>query len=73
MYFTTQMEYAATYSDGNFIVALLNPGNPFPVTEDPYQGKGMILDEKGKEIPNPKGYLGKPNRHGYQSHYVVGQ
>jgi len=70
MYFTSNFEYASLYAalkqksnpskNKVFVVALVIPGNPFPVTEHPYVN--------GK--PNEKGYLGKGVRSGYQSHFT---
>lgn len=59
-----------------YVVALTIPGNPFPVTEHPFQDenkKGFsVKDEFGeRSIPNPKGYYGKGVRGGYQSHYAI--
>ena len=72
IYFTTSLSYALSYGD-HVVIALANIGNPFPVTENPYMKGGAALDENGRPIPNPIGYLGKPCVGGYQSHYVVGE
>jgi len=67
MYFTSDLEYAglysAIYSSKNtdnlsyFIMALIAPGNPFPVIEHPL------------EINS---YKAMPCRTGYQSHFTLG-
>ena len=44
--------------DGTFVIALINPGNSFPVTEKP---------------DGDQGYRDKPVRSGYQSHYALGE
>jgi len=47
---------------------LVTPGNPYPVTERPFDE-----DEDGKIIKmNPDGYYGKACKPGYQSHYTLG-
>jgi len=57
IYFTTQADYAEYYSHEKvLVIALVNPGNAYPVTEDPRKKQN---------------YLGKPCRTGYQSHYTV--
>lgn len=59
IYFTSHIPYAASYSKQDteyiFIISFIIPGNVFPVVEDP----------NGEES-----LKGKPNKVGYQSHYV---
>ena len=57
IYFSGNFEYASRYSQSIgpklFILAAVLPGNPFPVTENPFE---------------PKSYHGQACRPGYQSH-----
>lgn len=68
IYFTSDINYAQEYAEKStqdcsklhrvkvLLIALANPGNSFPVTEDP---------------SGPGGFRGKNCRTGYQSHYSV--
>jgi len=74
IYFTSEFEYANRYAGKNkeglkvFLISLVTPGNPYPVTERPFDE-----DEDGKIIKmNPDGYYGKACKPGYQSHYILG-
>ena len=68
IYFTSRMAYASRYArparDGSllFMVSVVIPGNVLPITETPYTKPPLV---------NPAGYLGKPCKAGYQSHYTV--
>jgi len=62
IYFTSDIDYASFFSSSTergkiMLVAMVAPGNPFPISEHPYQ------DERG--------YYGKGLRDGYQSHYSI--
>jgi len=73
IYFTNSVQYADGYakytSKGGgrkaFLLSLVIPGNPYPVTEIPYFST--------PKSPNPEGFLGKPVKNGYQSHYTLGK
>jgi len=61
MYFTSSFKYASTYAKPSlhgkvFLIALIVPGNPYPVTEPPFD--------------NPNTLLGQACKAGYQSHYL---
>ena len=45
-----------------FVIAMVAPGNPFPIVENPY------VDGK----KNPEGYLGATKKQGFDSHYTIG-
>ena len=68
VYFTSKLGYADKYAksgpDGSkpFLVSMIIPGNTFPVVENPFATNGLI---------NPSGFLGKPCRSGYQSHFTL--
>jgi len=53
-----------TASQRVFLIALVTPGNAFPVVEDPFSNKV-------KKIPSEKGFFGKTCLGGYQSHYAI--
>ena len=71
------------------MIAAVNPGNPFPIIEHPFQQNelgeivlepseekdtnGNLLYPEGKPVSNPKGYLGKACQVGYQSHSTLGE
>ena len=72
IYFTSTFEYANRYagiSNGMkvFMISLVVPGNPYPVTEIPF-----TEDETGKILEyNPDGFYGKACQPGYQSHFTL--
>ena len=72
IYFTSTFEYANRYagiSNGMkvFMISLVIPGNPYPVTEKPF-----TEDETGKILEyNPDGFYGKACQPGYQSHFTL--
>ena len=50
-----------------FLISLVIPGNPYPVTEIPF-----TEDETGKILEyNPDGFYGKACQPGYQSHFTL--
>jgi len=62
IYFTSSHRYASKFarkedSGQVFLISCVTPGNPFPVTEHPFN--------------SPDSYMGKPCRTGYQSHYTL--
>jgi len=62
IYFTSHVSYARQYSNKGskqkvVIIALVNPGNFYPTTEDPEDREN--------------GFMGKKCKGGYQSHYTV--
>jgi len=67
VYFTSKFEYAekyaANYKDPAFIIAMVTIGNVFPVVESPHLPHTTVS--------NPYGYLGKPLRVEYQSHFSL--
>jgi len=67
VYFTSKFAYATKYNEEKsnpaFIIAMVAVGNVFPVIESPYL--------KREKDDNPEGYLGKPLRTGYQSHFSL--
>ena len=72
IYFTSTFEYANRYagiSNGMkvFMISLVIPGNPYPVTEYPFKENeiGKILEY------NPDGFYGKACQPGYQSHFTL--
>jgi hypothetical protein len=80
IYFTRDIDYAALYSKASpkvFVVAAVNPGNTFPVTEHPFlekqqQQPGVIAKLFAAANQGDKMSLnGKPGIPGYQSHYTV--
>ena len=48
-----------------FLISLVIPGNPYPVTEKPF------IEENEKREINPVGLLGQACKPGHQSHYVI--
>lgn len=67
VYFTSKINHAnrsakMSGSGKVFLLSAVTPGNVFPITEHPFFSDGII---------NPKGYLGKPCRIGYQSHHAL--
>jgi len=79
MYFTSDLRYANMYAkeiDAKcqpgvkvFLIAAVLPGNPYPVTEQPFVSEKE--GGKGMSKPNPLGLLGQACKAGYQSHYTV--
>jgi hypothetical protein len=84
IYFTTFAEYSATYAlnsplcsflsyitgsvDPCILLCYLVPGNPYPVTEGPFDSKTL----KGTVRVTPLIKLpGAPLKPGYQSHYIL--
>jgi hypothetical protein len=73
IYFTDKYSYANRYATPSnkvtgykvYLLAMVIPGNPFPVTEHPF------IYENGRSTVNPEGYLGKACRPGYQSHITI--
>jgi len=69
IYFTSSYSYASRYSKDSpkepgfrvFLLSMVVPGNPFPVTEDPWDADHVIK----------QGYHGQACRPGYQSHYTL--
>ena len=76
VYFTSCIRYAMKYAnkseDGKsqvFMVALVAPGNPYPVTEAPWDE-----DNDGNQTNfRDDGYYGKAPEGGSQSHYTIGR
>ena len=70
IYFTSNINYASQYAgdaphDPNskvFLLALVIPGNSYPVTEVPHLPNGRR---------NPRGLFGKGCQTGYQSHFTI--
>jgi len=84
MYFTSDLRYADMYGreidpKGQpgvkvFFVAMVLPGNPYPVTEHPLAipiVRDDSIEGDDKRTRNPLGYYGKALKAGYQSHYTV--
>jgi len=71
IYFSNSLRYASSYAHTKpklgkvFLISLVTIGNSFPVTEQPF------LKEEGEERENPNGFVNKPCRRGYQSHFSV--
>jgi len=72
VYFTSKLGYASQYArsgpDGTWpvLVAMVIPGNTFPVVEHPFV-QSIFLGQS----PNPSGFKGKACRAGYQSHFTL--
>jgi len=84
IYLTSKLQYAEQYArfEENkgkaYILALVIPGNPYPVTEHPFQdeqGRSIaVKDGDGstvRNVPNPDGFYGKGVMRGYHSHYTI--
>jgi len=69
IYFTSTLPYASRYAKPSnkeigyrvFLLSMVIPGNPYPVTENPWD------EHKGKKT----GYHGQACRPGYQSHFTL--
>jgi len=79
IYFTSSMQYARKYGQV-LLLTLVIPGNPFPVTEHPFQltedGKIKFATSPDPKMPakylsNPIGFYGKSLNPGYQSNYAL--
>jgi len=70
IYFTSDFDYASNYTkptaegDSLFLVSLVIPGNPYPITEPPFLSHNR---------DNPTGFYGKTCQSGYQSHYTLSE
>jgi len=82
IYFTSDLNYAKTYGPISptrkkyIVVSVVALGNPFPLTEHPFQddnGETFKTVKNGVEVEihNPNGYVSKAGRTGYQSHFVL--
>ena len=68
IYFTRSLDYSWLYSSDSphekyVVLAMVVPGNSFPITEHPLQTK---------QSTNKAGYYGAACEAGYQSHYTCG-
>ena len=72
MYFSDSLLYAMKYSTKNaknefpFVISMVLPGNTFPIVEPPY------ITHSGYTQENSHGFLKKPCKLGYQSHFTIG-
>jgi len=82
MYFTSDLRYANLYAKqvdktGELkvmVLAIVIPGNPYPVTEHPFVVPTVWerdQDGRTRRKNNPQGLLGQACKAGYQSHFVI--